>query len=108
MELSEMIRREMKRKNFSNAELARKLRVTPPAIQEMLKSPNMQVSKLAQLSEVFQYNFFREAATFFPFTEPDYEVKIEEETVKPLQERVKALEMEVDILRRTLKDAVSR
>lgn len=106
IEILPMIRREMKRNHYTGAELARKLNVQPTAILGMMRRPTLQVQKLLALSEVFNYNFFREIADTLPYAEPDY---IDEEAIKaPLQERIKALEMEVSILRQTLKDLVSR
>ena len=107
-----MIKREQKRNHFSNTELSRRLNTNPPNIQAMFSRRTMQIHKLAQLSEIFQYNFFREIARMIPYTDPDYTVKTGESPVEienaQLKDRIKALEMEVGILRQTLKDVVSK
>ncbi|HEY4788521.1 MAG TPA: hypothetical protein VIH57_20865 [Bacteroidales bacterium] len=109
IEVISMVRREMQRNHYSSAEMARKLNVQPTSIQGMFSRRTIQVHKLLKLSEIFQYNFFREIAASLPYSEPNYEVKVDEEAIKlPLQERIKELEIEVNILRQTLKDVVSR
>ena len=109
VDLLPIIKREMERNHFSNADMARKLNVSPTTVQGMLSRHTLQVQKLVQLSEVFKYNFFREIAAMLPYAEPVYEKKPEDDAIRAsLQERIKALEMEVGILRQTLKDLVSR
>jgi len=109
-----MINREIKRNRFSLVYMAQKLQKSPSSIFSMLNRPTLQVQKLIELSEIFQYNFFREVAAMLPYTEPDFSVKIEEPEIKDdtevleLRDRVKMLEMEVTILRQTLKDVISR
>lgn len=107
-----MVRREVKRNHMSNTELARRLYVFPASVQGMFSRPTMQVQRLVQLSEIFQYNFFREIARMIPYADPDYTVKTGESPVEienaQLKDRIKALEMEVGILRQTLKDVVSK
>jgi hypothetical protein len=109
MEPIEMIRREMIRSHVTPTELARQLKVNPSSILGMFKRSTLQVNKLIKLSAIFQYNFFREIAGTLPYKEPVNETMIDENTIKaPLLERIKALEMEVGILRQTLKDITSR
>jgi len=111
-----MIHREMKRNHFTGVVLARKLNVQPSTIHGLLNHKTIQVQKVAQLSEVFNYNFFREIAALFPYPEPDYSTKpeIDKEKVDmkgrivEYKDRIKALEMEVGILRQTLKDVVKK
>jgi len=73
----------------------------------MLKSPTFQVQRLAELSEVLNYNFFRELASKLPYTEPVYAEESKQSEVAELQNRIKELEMEVSILRQTFKDLLS-
>jgi predicted transcriptional regulator len=109
IQILSMVRREMKRNHFSYADMARKLNVRPTSIQGMFSRSTIQAQKLMKLSEIFNYNFFREIAAALPYSEPNYEVKVDEDAIKaPLLERIKALEMEVGILRQTLKDVVTR
>lgn len=97
-----MIRREMNRKNISSADLARALKVTPSSVMGMFNRPTLQVQRLAQISEFLRYNFFRELALKLPFTEPD------SNEITSLQDRIKALEFEVSILRQTIRDLAGR
>lgn len=100
-----MIKREMKNKKIRPADLARGLRISPSSVQGMLKRPKLQVHRLLELCEVFQYNFFTEIALQLPYEEP----KAEENTILLEKEkRISELEMEVSILRKTLKELVTR
>jgi hypothetical protein len=99
-----IVKKVMQDKYVSPAELARRLAVSPATVQGMLTRPTLQVGKLIQISEVLHYNFFREIAATLPIAEPNYEV----DNTAPLLEKIKALEMEIGILRQTLKDLVSR
>jgi hypothetical protein len=107
------IKRIMKERRISVAELARGLKMHPASAAGMLKRPTLQVQKLAELSFFFQYNFFREIAESLPFSEPDFsaintEVVDLQNRVKGLEQEVKGLELEVSILRQTIKDLVGR
>ena len=91
------------------AAVARKLNLNPSSVKTMLHSDTMQVQRLLDMSNLLQYNFFREIAALLHFTEP----VIEKETpdVDPtiaLNERIKELEIEVKILRQTLKEVVGK
>lgn len=103
-----IVKREMDRKHINPADLSRKLHMPYQSIVGMLKRPTLQVQRLAELSEVLQFNFFREIATKLPYNEPDYSVAEDRTEVESLQTRIKELELEVSILRQTLKDLVSR
>lgn len=103
LEIVPMIQREMRKRHLTAAGLARSLRVNPASINGMMSRPTMQVHKLAELSDVLQYNFFREIATLFPYTEPDYTIPPDRSEVEALQKRVKELELEVSILRQVCK-----
>lgn len=97
-----MIRREMDRKNISGAELARALKVNPSSVMGMFNRSTLQVQRLAEISEFLRFNFFRELALKLPFTEPD------SGEITGLQNRVKELELEVSILRQTIRDLAGR
>src|SRR5665648_81258 len=101
-----MVKREMERKRITSSELSRALKINPSTVSGMLKSPTFQVQRLAELSEFLNYNFFRELAAKLPYTEPVYAVESKQSEVVELQNRIKELEMEVGILRQTLKDLV--
>lgn len=116
IEIIPIIKREIKRNHFTLVKLAKKLEVEPSSVKGMLSRSTLQVQRLVDLSEALNYNFFREIADMLPYAEPDYaetkaaEAKVEamSEQVKTLNERIKGLELEVSILRQTLKDVVSR
>jgi len=97
-----MVRRELNRKNISGAELARALKVNPSSVMGMFNRSTLQVQRLAEISEFLRYNFFREIAQKLPFTEPD------SSEIAALQDRVKELELEVGILRQTIRDLAGR
>jgi transcriptional regulator with XRE-family HTH domain len=102
LETITMVRRELNRRNISGAELARALKVNPSSVMGMFNRSTLQVQRLAEISEFLRYNFFRELAQKLPFTEPDYS------EVTSLQNRVKELEFEVNILRQTIRDLAGR
>lgn len=105
----EMIRREMQKHHMIAADLARQLNVNPTNIVGMFNRPTLQVHKLEKFCEVFNYNFFREIAESLPYTEPNYDHPVNIEEIKaPMQQRIKDLELEVSILRQTIKDLVSK
>lgn len=109
MEPVQMIKRELKRRHMANTILAKKLMVQPSAIHGMLSRETIHVHKLLEISEVLQYNFFREIAQQLPYLEPEYEQKIDIEAVKaPLLLQIRDLQLEVNILRQTLKDLTAR
>lgn len=108
MEINLLIRREMNRARMLQSDLAKKLNVRSTTVFGMLRRPDMQVHRLIQLSEIFQFNFFREIAATLPYQDPDNEVKVDIEAIKaPLLEKIKNQELEISILRQTLKDVVS-
>ena len=104
-----LVSREMQKRYITAAAVARKLNLNPSSVKTMLHSDTMQVQRLLDMSNLLQYNFFREIAALLHFTEP----VIEKETpdVDPtiaLNERIKELEIEVKILRQTLKEVVGK
>jgi len=103
-----MVKRELQRKHINATDLSRGLKMNHSSVVGMLKRPSLKVQRLAELSEFLNYNFFREIATKLPYTEPDYTLAIDRTEINGLQSRIKELEMEVSILRQTLKDVVSR
>jgi hypothetical protein len=103
-----MVKREMQRKRVTVSELSRALKINTSSASGMLKSPTFQVQRLIELSELLNYNFFREIAAQLPFTEPIYVNESKSSEVEELKSRMKELEMENNILRQTLKDLVSR
>lgn len=103
-----IVKRVIKSKNVSGADIARALNMHPTSVYGMLHRPTMQVQKLADLSHLLQYNFFRELATKFSYPEPDCaDLELTKEN-KDLKNRVKELELEVNILRQTIRDLAGK
>ncbi|OFX62416.1 MAG: hypothetical protein A2066_10055 [Bacteroidetes bacterium GWB2_41_8] len=103
-----MVKREMQRRRITVSELSRVLKINTSSVSGMLKSPSFQVQRLVELSEIMNYNFFREIAAHLPYTDPVYVSESKQSEVDELKSRLKELEMENNILRKTLKDLVSR
>lgn len=103
-----MVKREMQRRRISVSELSRALEINTSSVSGMLKSPSFQVQRLVELSEIMNYNFFREIAAHLPYTDPVYVNESKQSEVEELKNKIKELEMENNILRKTLKDLVSR
>jgi len=108
LEITSMLKREMERKRVSGADLVHALKINHSSVSGMLQRPTIQVQRLAELSEFFNYNFFREIAQKLPFPEPDYTTTADKAEVAGLQSRVRDLELEISILRQTIRDLVSR
>jgi hypothetical protein len=105
LEVLPMVKREMARQHINTTDLSRGIKLKHSSVVGMLKRSTLQVQRLAELSEFLNYNFFREIAAKLPCTEPDY-ITLSE--VNELQNKIKELEMEVRILRQTIKDLASR
>ena len=98
----------MKRKHIIVSELGRGLKIKHSTVVGMMQRPTLQVQRLAEISEFLNYNFFSEIANKLPYTEPDYTPDTYRTEVNGLQNRVKDLELEVSILRQTIKDLAGR
>lgn len=103
-EIVEIIKRELKNKHVSPAELARQLSTTPSTVHGMLNRQTLQVGKLLQLSDILKYNFFKEIAQRLPYEEP----ALRKEEEKQMEERIRELEIEATTLRRTIKDIIAK
>jgi len=108
LSVNSMIIRELKRNHITDSALARALKIDQSTVSGMFRRSTIQIHRVAQISEFLKYNFFREIAQQLPYQEPDYTEPIDRTEVIELQSRIKDLELEVSILRQTLKDAVSR
>ena len=103
-----MIKREMNRKHISAAELARKINHHQSTVQGMLNRNTIQVQKLADLCEVFQYNFFREIALEFPYDEPSAGQVFKEkelaftEEINRIKEENKILKIKIEVLEQVI------
>jgi len=103
-----MIAREMERKRINVSELGRGLKIKHSSVVGMMQRSTLQVQRLAEASEFLNYNFFREIANKLPYPEPDYTSDANRTEVNGLQNRIKDLELEVSILRQTIKDLAGR
>lgn len=93
-----IVRRELEIKHVSFSELARRLQISRSSITESMKSHNMSVNRLMEITDILKFNFFREIASEFSYVEPLDKEKEE------LKERIKSLEFELQILRQIIKD----
>ncbi len=104
-----MVNRELENRRLNYSDVARKLNTSPSTIQGMLNRTTLQVKRLLDMSAVCNYNFFREVAELLPYNEP---VATNIESVANItnaqNERIKELEMEVRILRQTIKDIAGK
>jgi hypothetical protein len=75
----------------------------------MMNCTNMDVDMLVQFSEMCKFNFFREIAEQLPYEDPAPN-KIESAAgiISGLNDRIKELELEVKILRQTVKDIAGK
>ena len=97
----QLINREMKRKKLNPANISKSLGLSYTAAHRMFLRPTIQVQRLAELSELLGYNFFRELAEKLPCDEPEV---VGHPEINALKERIKELEIE----NRTLKEMVGK
>jgi len=104
-----MVNRELNRRHFTPAEIARSLKLNPSTISGMMKRTNMDVQRLAQFSSMCEYNFFREIAEILPYVDPTpQKTESAAQIITGLNEHIKELELEVKILRQTLREFVAK
>lgn len=99
LELKKMINRQLKKNGMTVRELARELKMTYSGVHQLLSREQLQVQRLADLSEAMNYNFFRELAETLPYAEPNYTDTSEKDR---LNERVKELELELKVLKEAI------
>lgn len=100
-----MVKREMKKQRYTPTDMARSLHLSTSTIQSLLNRRQLHVARLLQFSQALNYNFFKAIAWKLPYAEPANE---ENTIIAEQQNRIKELEMEVTILRQTLKDLLGR
>ncbi|WP_243348021.1 helix-turn-helix domain-containing protein [Parabacteroides sp. FAFU027] len=104
-----LIRREMSKRHMTAVDLAKKLNLHPSTVKVMLHSDTIQVQRLLEISEILQYNFLLEIASTLSYSEPKIEsVATVENSSSAQDDHIKELEMEVKILRQTLKEIVGK
>jgi hypothetical protein len=108
IEVVPLIKREMKNNKITVSDMARGLQTRPSTINGILNRPTMRVQRLAELSEFFGHNFFREIANNLPGFEPEESLEPYKKEIARLENRVKELEVEVNFLRQTIKDMSGR
>lgn len=101
----ELIKRVADEQKIKPADMARQLGLRYSTAHSMLHRESIQVQRLADLSELFQYNFFRELAREFPFEQPDFSDHSE---VEQLQARIRELEIENRTLQETFRQVLGR
>jgi transposase-like protein len=104
IDIVQLITREMKQHRATIADVARSLNIAYPSAHQMLHRKTLQVHRLIELSEALQYNFFREIAALLPYKNPELPDTKALQEKSELEEQVKKLELEVSILRQTIRD----
>lgn len=94
--VKELVNRELKRKNLKPSDLAKRLGMSHPGACRILRQDTIQVQRLADISHILQYNFFRELARKFPYSEPSYSDTPTDDTLK---EQIRELKIENRILK---------
>jgi len=105
----QMVIDEMTNQHKTAADISRSTNKHYATIAGMLNRPTLQVHRLIELSEVFQYNFFRKIAEMLPYENPiiKQDNSSVEQVITSINERLKVLEIENSILKETLKTLAS-
>lgn len=96
-----MVKRQMEARNMNTHQLAKAVGMSYAGLWQMFKNDKLKVQRLAEMSEAMQYNFFRELAQQFPYTEPVYTTE-EAASSQVLQTRIKELELEIKVLKEAI------
>ena len=103
-----MIQRELTKKHMTPAELSRKLNLHQSTVRGMLRRNTLHVQKLADLSEVLHYNFFREIAERLPYEEPVFDNTFKQkeaaltEEISKLKEENKILKIKIEVFEQVI------
>jgi hypothetical protein len=98
----DMVHRELRRKLMDTRDVAARLGVKYQTAYSMLQRDYYTVYEMERFSKLCEYNFFAELATQFNYPEPIDTDKV------ALQNRIKELETEIAVLRRTFKDLMGK
>lgn len=101
----QMIKREAQKRKIRAIDVSKGLHINYTSARTLLLRPTIQVQRLAELSELFQYNFFRELAQKLPYNEPYYNDQNELNSTMDEIEKLKRRILELEIENRTLKEA---
>ena len=108
IDVNKMIKEQMRKNFLSMSGLSRKMGAHQSTISSMLGRQTLQVQKLIELSKVFNYNFFKEIANLLPYEHPKLNEGDFQQEISALNEKIKLQEMEIGILRDTLKNLVGK
>ena len=98
----DMVHRELKRKQLDTKEVAARLGLKYQTAYSMMLRQNYTVYEISRFSKLCEYNFFAELASQYSFAEPMDAEKT------ALENRIKELETEIAVLRRTFKDLMGK
>lgn len=65
-----LIRKKMAEKGWNNSEMAKRMQVHKSTVAKMLKTDRIKLNKLAELSDLFGYNFLRELSDHLELNDP--------------------------------------
>lgn len=102
LNLKHRVNRQVQQSGKSIQKLAREMDMSYSGVWQMLGREQLTLERLAQLSRVLQYNFFRELAQDFEYPNPDYSNTAERNENAVLQKRVQELELEVRVLKEAI------
>ncbi|PTN09402.1 hypothetical protein [Mangrovibacterium marinum] len=107
-----MVQREARKRKIRAADVAKGLGIDYTSARTLFLRPTMQVQRLADLSELFEYNFFRELAQQLPYDAPYYndenELNSATDEIGKLKQRIFELEIENRTLKEAFQQALAR
>lgn len=94
--LGNMIEKIIRKKRISQAEVARKMNVSPSTMANYLRQPSIQFGILWKLCIALEYDFLSELKTYYP-------PKIQSKNNTAEQEKIQELEKEIAIYKTALR-----
>jgi hypothetical protein len=89
-----LVHRQMEQQNVSINALARTINRRAATVSKLLRTPNLRVGLLLEVSRALNYNFFRHIANLLP---PDMPPAAPPDSA-PLEQKIAALEQEIAVL----------
>lgn len=105
IDISKLLGEYFSKKRIRKAALARKMNKNQNYIMHLQKRPSIQTQSLWELSHALEHNFFQDVALMLPgsYTTSLPENDVKDNTITQLQEEIKILKAEKEVLLQVLR-----